>query len=60
MSKTKDVFNKAEQPLEWLVRAVIIGLLAWAGLTLVSVDKTVNLFDYRLTQLEHFHHPHGE
>ncbi len=37
----------------YVVRALIIGLLAWIGFTVVSLDRSVAVIEMRLTTIEH-------
>ncbi len=49
--------RKADIPAQWLVRAIIIGMLAWASTTLVSVDSRMAVLEFRMTIIEG-HHVH--
>lgn len=49
------VKQNANRSFEWLVRAVIIGMLAWAGNTLISVDTRLEVLEFRMTLIEGHH-----
>lgn len=47
--------KKADAPAQWLVRAIIIGLLGWASSTLISVDSRMAVLEFRMTIIEKHH-----
>ena len=45
-----------ESEFTWFTRAVILGLMAWAGTTLLSVDTRMEVLEWRMTMIEINHY----
>lgn len=55
MAKVSKYIRDKEYEFSWLSRALIIGLMLWAGSTLMRVDTGVNFNSHRIEHLESYH-----